>query len=248
MLKAIILNSGNGSRMRELTSNKPKCMTEIETNLSILKLQMQNLKNCGINDVIITTGKFHHQIVKHIDNMDFSINVNYVFNELYNSTNYIYSIYCIENDNESVFNIDDEILLLHGDLVFDECLLKQVIKFNGSCMVVDSKADLPQKDFKAVIQDSNIIEIGIDCFENAYSAQPLYKLKGLDWMKWQKQINNFCINNEVKCYAENALNLLLKDNTITLQPLDTTLLCAEVDTLEDLEKVKNKYKEGLIIE
>lgn len=233
-MKAIILNSGNGSRMGNLTSNKPKCMTEIKSNLSILKLQIQNINNSGIKDVIITTGKYHDEIINHINKMNISINVNYVLNELYNSTNYIYSLYCIEKSGINICSIDDEIILLHGDLVFDENLLKQVVNFNGSCMVTNSQSKLPLKDFKAVIKDNNIVEIGIDCFENAQSAQPLYKLKGSDWIKWQSEINKFCLNNKVNCYAENALNLLLSNNKINLKPFDTNLFCSEVDTLEDL--------------
>ena len=39
-MKALILNSGLGSRMGELTSDHPKCMTEISSKETILSRQL----------------------------------------------------------------------------------------------------------------------------------------------------------------------------------------------------------------
>ena len=55
-MKALILNSGIGSRMEDITSTHPKCMTEISSNETILSRQLRLIKAAGINDVIITTG------------------------------------------------------------------------------------------------------------------------------------------------------------------------------------------------
>ena len=42
-MKALILNSGLGSRMGVLTSEHPKCMTEISTRETILSRQLSML-------------------------------------------------------------------------------------------------------------------------------------------------------------------------------------------------------------
>ena len=55
-MKALILNSGKGSRMGELTSEHPKCMTEISASETILSRQLAQLWAYGIQEVIITTG------------------------------------------------------------------------------------------------------------------------------------------------------------------------------------------------
>ena len=58
-----------------------------------------------------------------------------------------------------------------------------------------------------------------------------------DWKLWKDRIHEFCENDETRVYAENALNQILDDFILT--PLDLKgLLCMEVDTKDDLKKVK----------
>ena len=62
-MKALILNSGLGSRMGVLTSEHPKCMTEISPRETILSRQLNQLSEAGIRDVVITTGYYDRILV-----------------------------------------------------------------------------------------------------------------------------------------------------------------------------------------
>ena len=42
-MKALILNSGMGSRMGALTSEHPKCMTEVRPNETIISRQLKQI-------------------------------------------------------------------------------------------------------------------------------------------------------------------------------------------------------------
>ena len=55
-MKALILNSGLGSRMGTLTSEQPKCMTQISGDETILSRQLRQLVDVGVEEVVITTG------------------------------------------------------------------------------------------------------------------------------------------------------------------------------------------------
>ena len=55
-MKALILNSGMGSRMGVLTAEQPKCMTEISGKETILSRQLRQLAEAGIDEVVMTTG------------------------------------------------------------------------------------------------------------------------------------------------------------------------------------------------
>ena len=63
-MKALILNSGLGSRMGVLTSEHPKCMTEISPRETILSRQLRQLADAGIRDVVITTGLFRDTLIE----------------------------------------------------------------------------------------------------------------------------------------------------------------------------------------
>ena len=92
-MKAVILNSGLGSRMGVLTSAHPKCMTEISTKETILSRQLRLISEAGIDEVVMTTGYYDGVLVKYCQSLDLNINFKFVNNPLYDKTNYIYSIY-----------------------------------------------------------------------------------------------------------------------------------------------------------
>ena len=201
-MKALILNSGLGSRMGVLTSEHPKCMTEISPRETILSRQLNQLSEAGIRDVVITTGYYDGILVDYCHSLDLPLNFTFVKNPVYDQTNYIYSIYCARE------YLDDDIILMHGDLVFENEVFDRVLACETSCMTVSSTLPLPEKDFKAQIRDGKVLKVGVDIFDEAMEAQALYRLRREDWKVWLDKIVEFCENDNRKVYAENALNAL----------------------------------------
>ena len=235
-MKALILNSGMGSRMGVLTSEHPKCMTEITAKDTILSRQLKLLVDVGVEEVVMTTGLFDGVLVNYCQSLDLPLHFTFVKNPVYSETNYIYSIYCARE------YLDDDIILMHGDLVFEAEVLDMVLNSTASCMTVSSTLPLPEKDFKAVVKDGKVLKVGIEFFNEAMEAQALYHLKKDDWMLWLDKIVEFCEAGNTKVYAENALNEL--NGACNIAALDVeNLLCAEIDNPEDLAVVSNKLNE-----
>ncbi|MBN7773750.1 NTP transferase domain-containing protein [Clostridium aminobutyricum] len=230
-MKALILNSGRGSRMGELTYEHPKCMTEISDTETILSRQLKQLYTLGINDIVITTGYKAERLIDYVKGLNLKQDYNFVHNDRYENTNYIYSIYLAKEQ------LGDEILFMHGDLVFDFEVIQNLIEQERSCMAISSTLPLPDKDFKAVVFDNKIEKIGIEFFEHALAAQPLYLLKEADWLKWLNKMEEFCRNGEDNCYAEKAFNAISKE--LNLFPYDVEdRLCKEIDNERDLITIK----------
>jgi len=193
------------------------------------------IADVGITEVVITTGYFDSVLVNYCQSLELPIHITYVNNPKYRETNYIYSIYCARD------YLDDDILLMHGDLVFENEAFDKVLSHPNSCMTVSSTLPLPEKDFKARVIDGKVMAVGVDIFNDAMEAQALYKLNRADWKVWLDEIVKFCESGNVKVYAENALNEL--KGTANIDALDVqNLLCAEVDNPEDLAVVKGKLK------
>ena len=235
-MKALILNSGLGSRMGVLTSEHPKCMTEISTGETILSRQLRQIADAGIEEVVITTGYYDGVLVQYCLSLELPIHFTFVKNPIYDKTNYIYSIYCARE------HLDDDIILMHGDLVFENEVFDRVMASEVSCMTVSSTLPLPEKDFKAQVVDGKVMKVGVDIFNEAMEAQALYKLFKEDWKVWLGKIEEFCENDNRKVYAENALNELNGAANITALDVEN-LLCSEVDNPEDLAVVTTKLKE-----
>ena len=235
-MKALILNSGVGSRMGVLTSEHPKCMTEVTNKDTILSRQLKQIANAGIDEVVMTTGLFDSVLVSYCQSLELPIRITFVKNPVYKDTNYIYSIYCARE------YLDDDIIMMHGDLVFDNEVFDAVLAHDGSCMTVSSTIPLPQKDFKAVIQNGRVTKVGVEFFSEAMAAQPLYKIKKENWKAWLDSITAYCEDNKVKCYAENAFNEI--SGGCVIQPLDVkNRLCSEIDDSEDLAVVASRLWE-----
>lgn len=235
-MKALILNSGLGSRMGVLTSEHPKCMTEVSASETILSRQLTQLSEAGIEEAVITTGYYDSVLVNYCNHLSLPIRITFVKNPVYDKTNYIYSIYCARE------YLDDDIILMHGDLVFENEVLDRLMASETSCMTVSSTLPLPEKDFKANVVNGCVMKVGVDIFNEAMEAQALYKLNRNDWKLWLDKIAEFCENGNTKVYAENALNEL--NGAANIHALDVqNLLCAEIDNPEDLAVVSAKLKE-----
>ena len=140
------MNSGLGSRMGVLTSEHPKCMTEISHSDTILSRQLKLIAQAGITEVVMTTGYYDSILEEYCESLDLPLQYTFVKNPVYDKTNYIYSIYYARE------YLDDDILLMHGDLVYENTVFDDVLKSKHSCMTISSTLPLPEKDFKAVCQ------------------------------------------------------------------------------------------------
>lgn len=231
-MKALILNSGLGKRMGSLTESAPKCMTQISENDSILSRQLKMLSTLGIKDVVMTTGYRNKDLEEYCESLQLPMNYQFVYNEDYETTNYIYSIYCARNELQNT-----DIMLLHGDLVFEFAILKEIVEAEESHLLISSTAEIPEKDFKAIIKNGKIDKVGIEFMNQSVAVQPLYKLNQEDWKIWLDEIVKYCENGKRTCYAENALNEVA--SYCNIKPFDIyNRFCAEIDNVHDWEKVK----------
>ena len=237
-MKALILNSGLGSRMGDITKTHPKCMTDIPNNETIISRQLRLLAETEIKDVIITTGYFDKVLIDYCESLNLPLNYTFVNNPDYATTNYIYSI-CLAKE----YLEDDDILLIHGDLVFLKSVLTDIIAHKNSCVKVSSTLPLPEKDFKAVIKDGYVKAVGVEFFDSAMEAQALYKINKDDWKIWMNKMLEYCENGMKKVYAEKALNEITDE--LLLDPFDVQdRLCSEIDNPDDLAVVTQKLIES----
>ena len=236
-MKAIIFNSGLGSRMAELTKNNPKCMLKLYNGETILERQIRILSDCGIRDFIITTGPFKEQLYE-VANKFKNLNFQFVANDDYENTNYIVSM----NNASQYFN--DDVLLLHGDLVFNKNLVIKLLNNKNSsvCLYNEEKA-LPEKDFKGRFKDNKLLEVSVNIFDDdCYAFQPLYKLDKKTLQLWKEKVAEFIEKGNTKVYAENALNEILDKLNIQGMSYKDDYI-DEIDNEDDYKRVSNEIKE-----
>ena len=122
-MNAIILAAGMGTRLRPETEDIPKGMVKL-FDKSLIEMQINIFKKCGIDDISIVTGYLAEKI-------NFQ-SINYFKNENFSTTSGNESLYCAKQ------KLNDTIIC-YADLVFDISIIKKMIDFNGDIgIAIDS--------------------------------------------------------------------------------------------------------------
>ena len=236
---ALILNSGRGLRMGELTLKRPKGLVEIGGGYTLLSRQLTQLAGLGVAEAVITTGPFADMLEAHARGLGLPIRLTFVHNPGYAVSNYILSMHLA-----APLLHGKEVLLLHGDLVLESSVLHDLLHSPVSAMAADRTLPLPQKDFKAKLRKGNIVAVGVEFFgEDCVACQPAYRWRTSDYGIWMESCNRFVRQGKTTVYAETAFNAL--DGRLPLIPLELNgRLCHEIDDPEDLATVAPGFWRG----
>ena len=146
--------AGIGSRLRPLTSSKPKCMVKV-AGKSILQHQIAAFASVGIEEVVIIVGYEATRIeeyCKHIKN----IKIKLISNSDYENTNNMYSLYLARNDVAG-----KRFVLVNGDVVFDPALIGDFVEHQSK--------DFVACDINMYSDESMKIMVNSDGYINAIS-------------------------------------------------------------------------------
>ena len=238
---ALLLNSGLGSRMGDETREHPKCMCRLTEQETIISWQVKLLRRIGETEAVVTTGHLADTLIAYLESLDSGIRFHFVHNPKYRETNYIYSMYLARNLLRG-----QDVISLHGDLVLHPTVMDALAASGRCVMAVDSTQPLPDKDFKALIQEGRFRRVGVDCFDaGSVECQAAYHWQAADFSSWMDEIERFVERGDVKCYAENAFNAV--SGEIPLYPLECGgRLCAEIDNQADREVVLTRFRQEVL--
>lgn len=237
-MTALIFNSGKGSRMGALTQDRPKCLLPLPNGETVLSRQLRFLYESGIRSAVITTGQFHDMITEEANRS--ALHIVTVNNPRFADTNYIYSMHLAREKIPS-----GGLLILHGDLVFGEDILPALLSEDGSRVMTDHAAPLPEKDFKVRTENGVVREVSVNIFgRDCCALQPLYKLCDSDAARWFDRVACFVAAGNTAVYAENALNEITREITLRECSYSGKLLC-EIDNEADYRAVCSRLEKNL---
>ena len=127
---AIILAAGRGSRMGNLTDNKPKCMVKIN-NKSVIQRTIEVLKYKNINNIVVITGYNSDKLRRHLNAIDKNIKI--IENKIWNETNSIFSMFLALHYLKNSIVIDSDIYINNVDCILNE------IEHSGYSALKDNK-------------------------------------------------------------------------------------------------------------
>jgi choline kinase len=114
-MKGIILAAGRGLRLNGATGNTPKCLLEVG-GLTLLERQIQALRACAIEEIIVVTGYESARVQQACDDR-----IGFVENRDFERTNSLYSLWLTRD------HLWDGFIVLNSDVLFDPQMLSDLV-------------------------------------------------------------------------------------------------------------------------
>jgi L-glutamine-phosphate cytidylyltransferase len=153
-MKAVILAAGQGTRIRSVHGEHPKCLIEVDGG-TILDHQLEGLSVSGINDIAIVVGYEKEQIITHVRARSLTNNqrIHFIENSAFAITNNIYSLWLALD-----WLRGDSFIVLNADVIFDPEILQSAVRpYAPISMIVDPL--WRDETMKVIIEGDRVLEM-----------------------------------------------------------------------------------------
>ena len=204
----LLLAAGRGSRMKEFTSSKPKCLVEIGGK-TILDWQIATVKKTQISKIQIITG-YKPKMLK--------VNYEKIHNKNWETTNMVYSMLLSKD-------FDGDTIVSYSDIIYHSSYIEKLMKCEHDiCILADTNwKDLwsirmsdPLKDAEEFVAEKNILKsIGskTNSYKNIHAQyMGLIKFSAYGYKILKKHYLNLSIKEQKLIDMTSMLNLLIKKN------------------------------------
>lgn len=231
-MKAVILAAGSATRLRPYSDDTPKTLLPVG-GVPILRRTMTSLLRCGFDQFVIGTGYLEHMVRDAVGSWFPGVDVTFVTNPEFRSTNNAYSLYLMREHIE-----DGAFILLDGDVVFDLGVIEELVERGPDCLAVRSVGELGLEEVKVTADNEDRVlaigkhvpvrsamgeSVGIELFSAASSRKLFAALHA--------RVHEQGLVNE---YYEASFQQIL-DEGATLYGVDIgSMYASEIDTIDDL--------------
>lgn len=221
----MILCGGHGKRLRPLTNDIPKTLVEIKEGYTILDKQLIDLRNAGIDNVVLLTGYLGEKIEERYGSNWKGINILYSKEDKPLGT--------LNAIRIGLEEIDGDVIIRNGDVVADVNIKKMINRFNCSSYIASMLIAKMRSPYGIVdLGDDRIIKFREKPLLDYYFNAGIYCFR--------KGISEFFKNFETGDIEKTVFPLLAEANQFGYFR-NEGLFWVSVDTTKDLEEVQKEY-------
>jgi choline kinase len=232
-MKAVILAAGIASRLRPLTDNTPKCLLKVGEK-NILELSIENLLSNNLREIIIVTGYLENQIRDFMRVRFPQLNISYIYNKFYSTTNNIYSLWLAKDTV-----LGDDMLMMDSDIVFDKQIISKLINSGYENCLAMNRHDLHDEEIKVKVDlKRRVVEIGKEVNPSEAEGESIgIEIFGKDTLAVLYKIldRKIVAENNVNEFYESAFQELVNIENDLYIVDSTEYSSMEIDTESDLK-------------
>ena len=231
-MKAVILAAGCATRLRPYSDDTPKTLLPVG-GVPILRRTITSLLRVGFDQFVIGTGYLEHMVRDAVASWFPTLDVTYVSNEVFRSTNNAYSLWLCREHVE-----DDGFILLDGDVVFDLGVVEELIERGPDSLAIRSVGGIGLEEVKVTADNQDrVLAIG----KHVPVRSAMGESVGIEWFSAASSKKLFTALHQrvsdqglVNEYYEAAFQQIVDDGT-TLYGVDIgSMYATEIDTIDDL--------------
>lgn len=153
-MKALVLATGEGDRLEDLTLEKPKPLVSV-AGVPLLCRVLKSLKLAGVTEAYVVIGYMGQEIKKIIGEHFATVKVNYVENSNWSKGN-LYSLLAAKGV------LEEDFILCMADHIFDSRIVKalQSMKLTKSLILAVDRITVQPDDTKVLEKGGKIVDIG----------------------------------------------------------------------------------------
>lgn len=175
-MDAIILAAGMGKRLKDLTKDKTKCMVTVN-GMTLIERMLNQLDSLDINKIIIVVGYYSDKLIQFVDTLKINTPIEFVFNNIYDKTNNIYSLFLAKHHLET-----SDCLILESDLIFEDVIIEDLINDSRPNLALVDKFESWMDGTVVTIDENNNIrdflskdQFSFEDIQNYYKTMNIYK-------------------------------------------------------------------------
>lgn len=242
-MQAIILAAGKGNRLQPMTDNIPKCMVQVKDKPLICNA-LDRLASTGkIDKIFIVCGYMGDVIQKNLGNSYQGMEIEYIVNEKYETTNNVYSLYMVGN------RIKSDCLLLECDLFYGQDVIDTIMEGEADCNILVSPFNKETMDGTVIItENENAKALLIKAHQEkdkdysyAYKTVNIYRFKEKFFNeKLMPALETYVNTGNLQSYYELVLGSLIyyRNDDIKVNIIDENRWY-EIDDMKDYERANS---------
>lgn len=246
-MQALMLAAGMGKRLGKYTENATKCMVPVNGK-TLIEYAIESLIAAGIKKLTLVVGYKREVLKNFLKDKYKEIEINYIDNDVYDTTNNIYSLYLAKD-----VLAQDDTILLESDLIFDKNIIKEIIEDKNPNLAVVSPFESWMDGTCALLDEQNVIkgilgksEFNWDKTNHYYKTVNIYKFSKefatTVYMPFLKAYQTAYGKNE---YYETVLKVIsfLGNSTFKAHVVDGSRWY-EIDDPADLAIAETRFSKG----